>query len=56
MRGEAHAYSQLPVLLLELGYAALEVGKLGFPSVTGILGSDAVAVCASLLTLFWCNL
>lgn len=49
---ETHAGAKLAVLLLELGDANFEVRELRFSPVAGVLGSDAVTVCTSLLALF----
>ena len=53
---EAHPGPQLPVLFLELGYSALEIGKLGLPPVARVLGRDAIAMCAGFLALLGCGL
>lgn len=40
------------VLLLELGYALLEVAVVGLAAVAGVLGGDAVTMGAGFFTLF----
>lgn len=39
------------VLLLELCYSALEVGKLSLSAIARVLCGDAIAVCTSLLAV-----
>jgi hypothetical protein len=47
------ASTQLPVLLLELGYSALEVGELRFALVAGVLCGDTIAMRSGLLAVVW---
>lgn len=44
------------VFLLELLDSPLEVAVLGFPTISAVLGGDAITVSASLLALLRCEL